>query len=110
MRRLQLDHDPLSGVSEFLEFQGDKMRVVRSQDVSKILDFSKSLANDEEFTRKGVKNDQWLYARIPNMIEEEMRQKHHVFWNDPEDKGHKKFLRVLNRHYPAFKTTAWNHE
>jgi hypothetical protein len=33
-----------------------------------------------------------------------------VWWNDPDDKGHKKFLRVLNRHYPAFKTTAWNHE
>ena len=110
MRRIQLDHDPLSGTTEFLEFQDDKMRIVRSQDVSGFLDSAKSLANSEDYTRKGIKQDQWHYARIPNVILEEMKAKHHADWNDKNDTGHKKFFSVLNAHYPAFKTTAWNHE
>jgi hypothetical protein len=110
MRRIQLDHDPLSGTTEFLEFQDDKMRIVRSQDVSVFLDSAKSLANSEDYTRKGIKQDQWHYARIPNVILEEMKAKHHADWNDKNDKGHKRFFSILNAHYPAFKTTAWNHE
>jgi hypothetical protein len=109
MRRLELDYDPLSGTTEFLEFQDDKMRVVRAQDVSLILDQAKVRANDEDYTRRGIKKDEWHYARVPNIVLEEMKAKHHVDWYDPNDKGHKRFFAVLNAHYPAFKTTAWNH-
>jgi hypothetical protein len=109
MRRLQLDYDPLSGTSEFLEFQDDKMRVVRTQDVNVILDQAKIRANDEDYTKAGIKRDEWHYARVPNIILEEMKAKHGADWYDKNDTGHKKFFGVLNAHYPAFKTTQWNH-
>ena len=109
MRRLQLDYDPLSGTSEFLEFQDDKMRVVRTQNVNTILDQAKDRANDEDYTKSGIKRDEWHYARLPNIILEEMKSKYGVDWYDKNDTGHKKFFSVLNAHYPAFKTTHWNH-
>ena len=112
MSKLILDYDPLSGTSEYLEMSegGDKMRVVQAQDVTSILESAKAMALDEDYTKHGVKQDQWHYARIPDVIMMEMKRKYGVDWLDKNDKGHKKFLRVLNRHYPAFKTTAWNHE
>jgi hypothetical protein len=110
MHRILLDHDPLTGVTEHLEFQDEKMRIVRTQDVNAILDQAKLMANDEDYTKRGIKQDQWHYARIPDTVMEEMWTKHHVRWEDKDDRGHKRFLRVLNTHYPAFKTTAWNHE
>ena len=110
MQRIFLDHDPLTGITEHLEFQDEKVRVVRTQDVNHILDQSRAMANDEGYTRDGIKKDEWHYARIPYEIFEEMKTKHNADWNDKNDPGHKRFFRVLNAHYPAFKTTAWNHE
>lgn len=110
MHRLILDYDPLTGVTEHMEFQNDAVKIVRSQDVTPILEVAKSMASSEDYTKRGIKQDHWHYARIPDIVMEEMWTKHHVKWEDRNDKGHKKFLRVLNKHYPAFKTTAWNHE
>lgn len=110
MHRLILDHDPITGITEHMEFQGDAVKIVRTQDVNSILDSAKMMANSEDYTKRGIKEDHWHYARIPDTIMEEMKAKHNVWWEDKNDKGHKRFLRVLNRHYPAFKTTAWNHE
>jgi hypothetical protein len=109
MQRILLEHDPLTGITEHLEFQDDKMRIVRTQDVNTILTQAKTMANDEEYTRQGIKRDEWHYARIPMTILEEMEKKHGAKWEDKNDHGHKKFFSVLNEHYPAFKTTAWNH-
>jgi len=112
MSKMVLDFDPLTGITESLVFThgGDEVRVVQEQDVSHILRVTKEMANDEDFTKQGIKKDHWLYARIPDVIMAEMRTKHRVNWNDKSDRGHKHFLRVLNEHYPAFKTTAWKHE
>ena len=110
MIRLILDHDPLSGVTEHLEFHDEKMRVVRSQPVNHVLDLASAMAKDDDYTKQGVKQDHWHYARIPDIVMEEMRAKYGVWWEDKNDKGHKKFFSVLNTHYPAFKTTAWKHE
>ncbi len=107
--RLILDHDPLSGTTEHLEFHEDKMRIVRTQDVNKILDIATEMANDENYTKRGVKTDHFHYARIPNIVMEEMKAKYGVSWEDKNDTKHRKFLSVLNTHYPRFKTTAWNH-
>lgn len=112
--RLSLDFDPLKGVHEYLEFShdGDKkvMHIVQEQDVTPILEQAKSLAKDEDYTKQGIKQDQWHYARIPDVVLLEMERKHKVKWNDKNDEGHKRFFSVLNAHYPAFKTTSWNHE
>lgn len=114
MQRLVLDHDPLSGTTEYLEFfhEGDshKMNIVQEQDVTNILESAKALANNDDYTKRGWKRDEWHYARIPDVILLEMERKYGAKWEDKNDHGHKKFFRVLNQHYPAFKTTHWNHE
>jgi hypothetical protein len=114
MSRLLLDYDPLTGVTESLDFahEGGKhlMRVVQEQDVSRFVEFGKAMSLDEDYTKQGIKNDHWHYARIPHNILQEMKVKHGVSWEDKNDKGHKRFLRVLNREYPVFKMTAYTHE
>jgi hypothetical protein len=114
MSKILLDYDPINGVACNLEFksEGDRqvMNIIHEQDVTHILDMSKSLANNEGYTQRGIKDDQWHYARIPYLILQEMKTKHHADWQDKNDHGHKRFFRVLNEHYPAFKTTHWNHE
>ena len=112
MTKMVLDFDPLTGVTESLVFThgGDEVRIVQEQDVSHILKMTKAMANDEDFTRQGIARDHWLYARIPDTIMLEMKTKYGVDWNDKNDKNHKRLLKCLNTHYPAFKTTAWNHE
>ena len=93
-----------------MEFQNDSFKIVRSQDVNRVLDMASVMAKDEDYTKRGIKNDHWHYARIPTVVLEEMKEKHGVWWEDKNDHKHKKFFRVLNAHYPKFKTTAWNHE
>lgn len=110
MDRMILDFDPLTGTTEYLEFSDEKVRIVQQQDVSPILDVAKTMANDEDYTKQGIKQDHWHYARIPYGILQEMKSKHGADWNDKNDTNHKKFFRVLNREYPSFKTTHWNHE
>lgn len=112
MSKLLLNYDPLTGISESLHFtaESEAMHIVREQDVSNILSFTQAAARDDDYTKEGVKRGQWHYARIPNEVEAEMWTKHGVKWEDKNDKEHKKFFSVLNRHYGAFKTTAWNHE
>lgn len=109
-----LDYDPLTGVRIDLDFveEGNSTKVVMThkQNVQSILESSKMLANSDDYTRKGVKQDQWHYARLPYVIMQEMKAKYHADWNDKNDKDHKRFFSVLNTHYPAFKTTHWNHE
>jgi hypothetical protein len=110
MSKILLDYDPLTGITESLDFSDDSVRVVREQSPTRAMESAKSLALNEDYTRQGIKRDQWHYARIPLLILEEMKTKHGADWNDKNDHKHKKFFRVLNTQYPAFKTTHWNHE
>lgn len=110
MSRILLDYNPISGVTEYMQFDAnaDKVRIVRVQDVNNVMRFTREAFNTDDMS--SIKQEHCLYARIPNSVEEEMRTKHGVWWEDKNDKEHRKFFSVLNEHYPAFKTTAWNHE
>jgi hypothetical protein len=89
--------------------EGNFMRIVREQNVAPIRDFAIAMANDEERTRQGIKNDEWHYARIPTVILQEMKQKYKADWYDKNDTNHKWFFQVLNTVYPDFKTTHLKH-
>lgn len=112
MSKILLDYNPITGTSEYMHFDSDaeSVRIVREQDVSNVLKFTKAIANDSDFSRSAIKAEQCHYARIPWEVESEMRIKHKVWWENKNDKEHRQFLRVLNEHYPAFKMTAWKHE
>lgn len=71
MTKRFLDYDPLTGVTEY--FHHDESTntsyVETVQDVDPILDDNKALANDEEVTKKGIKNGMWKYAGIPIWVQ-----------------------------------------
>lgn len=41
------------------------------QDVSGILDSNKAMANDDEYTRSGIKDEWWHFASIPVVVQEQ---------------------------------------
>jgi hypothetical protein len=108
-----LSHDPLTGITEYLEFtnghEGNHMRIIREQDTSQIRDMALALAADTDRTKRGIKKDEWHYARIPFTVLEEMKAKYRADWYDKNDTNHKWFFQVLNTVYPDFKTTQLKH-
>jgi hypothetical protein len=109
MTKRLLDFNPLTGEKVWFDYgqHDDQMVITHEQDVTGALAFSHEKAVDGNLTRKGIKNDMWHYARVPNSIIMEMKQKHGV---DFFDKNHaKKVFQLLNTEYKRFKTTDKTH-
>ncbi|HEY6021530.1 MAG TPA: hypothetical protein VIY48_17000, partial [Candidatus Paceibacterota bacterium] len=70
MSKRLIEFDPETGVSTYSDYNEleDSLTITKSQDVEVFLDHSKSLQNDEDYTRKGIKGEMWHYAMIPNII------------------------------------------
>lgn len=79
MRRL-IDRNPVTGEAVWYEFNhADESAVItHEQDVQLLLDRNKAAANDDDKTRRGIKNDWWKYASVPNVVQVEWRQKYGV--------------------------------
>jgi len=111
MRRL-LDHNPLTGESVIFEYEAgsdkDTLRITHEQDVSALLDGNKRLANDRDITKKGIKNDMWHYASIPNALILKWKEELGVDVFDKNDR--KKVFKLLNSpEYKYLKTTDLTH-
>ena len=65
-----LNHDPLTGVSEFYS-EDDEGRSVISyeQDVSKVLKQNKEFQKDEDYSKNGKKEEMWHVASIPAIVQ-----------------------------------------
>jgi hypothetical protein len=103
-----LDYNPSTGETCWYDYNRheDKAIITHEQNVEGILEFShgKTLSNA---TTKGIKNDLWHYARVPNLIILEMKQKHGVDFFDKNDE--KRMFHLLNTEYARFKTTDKKH-
>lgn len=110
MTRRILDYDPLSGVTTYFDFTPDQqMHLTTVQDVTPLLDQSQMMRNEDEYTRHGIKQDQWHYARVPDVVAMEMLQKYGVdMMKTPIDWP--SVLRCINTHYPYLKTTTKHHD
>ena len=107
MRRL-LDYNPATGEKVWFDYdQQDQMTITHTQDVSGIQDFAHFRATDDEYTKGGIKNDMWHYAKVPNTVILEMKQKHGVDFFDKNDS--KRMFKLLNTEYARFKTTPKKH-
>ena len=108
MAREFFDYDPLTGVTEYLEWSADggKFSIHSEQDVEPVLDFCKYLANTGG-TEHGFKGEGWLYAVIPPVVQAQMF-KRGINIMDPND--NKRMLRAINQDYPYCKTTHRYHE
>ena len=103
-----LDFNPLTGERCVMKIEGDQLHITNEQDVSAILDSAAELRAREGYSQRGIKNDQWHYARIPNGVMLEMKQKHGVdMMKSPID--WKAVFRCINTHYPWLKTTEGTH-
>lgn len=71
MSREFFDYDPLTGITEYFHFDPmTKQTTIESvQDVSPILDVNKDMANDTDYTQKGIKGGAWHYASIPTVVQ-----------------------------------------
>jgi hypothetical protein len=110
MSRQLLDYDPINKVSCFYDFNpaDGKVTLSHEQDVSAILTKNMESRNDDDKTKRGIKNDWWKYATVPAVVEIEWMTKYGVRMSDP---GHKKkvFQLLNSREYSYLKTTSKVH-
>ena len=82
----------------------NEFHIKRVQDVAPDLEMSKALANNEDATKKGIKDGMWYYGHIPNMILAQWMQQG-VDVNDM-----KELFRMINKpEYKYLKTTTKYH-
>jgi hypothetical protein len=110
MTRRLLDYDPLTGVRTYFEFEPSTERTLihTEQDVQHILDQNAVMRNDADYSRKGIKEDWWHYARVPNGVILDMKTRFGVDMMAPKPDW-KSILKILNREYPHLKVTEKTH-
>lgn len=109
MSKRILDFDPLTGVTNVFEYNSltDVTTLMGYQDVEPILEMNNQLRNDADYSKKGIKNEMWHYAKIPNIVQEALLRK----GINMDNKDHaKKFFQVLESEYPYLKTTTKVHK
>lgn len=70
MRRL-LDYNQFSGVATYHEYDSlnDTTTLTYEQSaeaIESVLEINKALANEEDYSRQGIKNEWWHYGTIPD--------------------------------------------
>lgn len=109
MTKRLLDFNPLTGEKVYFQYDAssDQMVISHEQDVEAALDVAHFLATEGDYSADGIKRDLWHYAKVPNSIIVEMKQKYGVDFFDRNDA--KRMFQLLNTEYKRFKTTTKNH-
>jgi hypothetical protein len=86
MTKRLLEYDPLTGIKTFHEYDhaSQKTYISHEQDCQKILDYNRTLANDDRYKRQGIKDDWYHFATVPLTVVMEWKTKYNldVFKND----------------------------
>jgi hypothetical protein len=81
-----------------------------SQDVQPMVNFTQSLANDEDYTKKGIKEGLWHYATIPDSVVLKLWFEDGInLYTSLDGPEEKKLWNLLNTKYKIFKTTSKHH-
>lgn len=111
MTKRLLSHDGITGISTFHEYdsQTDETRIIHIGDSTPYLEQSKAEANDDEQTKKGIKNGFWHYASIPPAVQVKWLIEKGV---DVYNKHHGKEVGKLvnSPEYAYLKTTSKYHQ
>jgi len=108
MAKHLLDFNPLTGEQVVFDYQGDKVQITHHQDVARIIEGNKALAKNDGLTKRGIKNDMWHYATIPNVVALKWKQEKGVDINNPAHR--KAMFKLLNDpEYAYLKTTTLKH-
>jgi hypothetical protein len=101
-----VDFDPERGVATYEDMYDGHIQLHYRQDVEPVLELAKT-ERINGLTDHGIKEDLWLYARIPPVIILEMKFKYGV---DIFKRDHlKRAFEIINRDYPYLKTTEKRH-
>jgi hypothetical protein len=105
-----LSHDPITGLTEWHSYDElTDTTIIRTEgDSEPYLDMNKKMANDTDFTKKGIKDEFWLYASIPPAVQVQWLIEKGV---DVYNKHHGKEISKLLEHpdYRYLKTTTKHH-
>lgn len=104
MPRRLIDRDPLTGIATYHHYDPgtDVTHIEEVQDVQGILEHTKRLANDGDYKRKGIKEDWYHFATVPNTVLMEILTKHRLDWRRSEDLP--KIERLLQSEYKKLLT------
>jgi hypothetical protein len=71
MSRILLSYDELTGISQYHNYDSatDTSVFESVGDAEPVLELNRKIANETEFTRKGIKDGWWLYASIPTIFQ-----------------------------------------
>jgi hypothetical protein len=106
MAREFFDYDPVTGVTEYVEWNTDGTFSIHSeQDVQPMVDYCKHLANTGG-TDHNFRGENWLYASIPPVVQAQMFKKG-INILDPNHT--KAVVDEVNANYPHLKTTHRHH-
>ena len=99
--------DPHTGISTHAKWNENDQQytLVRSADVEPVLDFTKAVANEAGLNREDIRKGWWLYAKIPPIVELQLRQKG-IELGNPDHHG--RLLAEINSNYPHLKCTTGN--
>jgi hypothetical protein len=101
-----VDINDSNGMETYEDSYDGHIQLHYRQDVEAILETTKQ-ERINGLTDHGIKNDLWLYARIPPVVILEMRFKHGI---DIFRRDHlKKAFALINSEYPYLKTTEKRH-
>ena len=103
MKRL-LDYDPATGIKTFHDYDHatGTTYIEQSQDVSKLLDYTKAKANDTSYKQQGIKQDWYHFARVPALVLHDILVNHGLDWSKSEDLP--KIEQLLQRDYKKLLT------
>jgi hypothetical protein len=107
-----LDYNPLTGEACLFHDNQDGSFAIENTQARSVLDAlmdaNKEMANDSDFTKKGIKKDWWKYATIPNVIILKWKNELGVDIFNRDDR--KKMFQLLNSpEYRFLKTTNATH-
>lgn len=103
------DYDVETGIRTTFDYDPirDQAFLTYEQDVTGFLDRMNELRNNPEISAKGMKENWWHYASIPEVVEMQLIKKGLSIY----DKNHTAaILKEINQNYPHLKATEKHHQ
>ena len=106
----KLDYDPLTKmwVSFAYNEATDDITIGHHQDIENVLEYNKTLAKIDDYSKRGIHESWWHYAKVPNSVIMKMKadkgvdffDKDHAkavfaYLNDPENQ----YLKTTTKHH-----------
>lgn len=111
MSKRLLNFDPATGLMTWHEHNSltDETIISYTADSSPVIDRNKEMQKTDEFTKKGIKQEFWMYASIPAEVQVDWLINKGVDINN-RDHAKKMFALLNDPEYKYLKTTAGYHE